>query len=167
MHIKRLNEMNKNDRDLIESIDSSTDYGILEWIASVSEKSKYNEIKKYTSLYGITDGDMKNNNFLEEKNLKKTEIFLRISEEIHKKEEEIELLEEKSKKKYWDAAYEVLYNFQEDLIHYDFDLLLDLFFDEDEDEPNSFGEFNEILPEIREKYKDIIEAKMESRKFNF
>ena len=162
MHIKRLNEMNENNRNFVETIDSSVDYGILEWISSVSEDSKSKEIKKYASLYGIIDGDM-DKKFLEEKNLKKTEIYSRISEEILKKEEEIELLQEEKKEKYWDAAYEVLYNFQEDLIHYDFDLLLELFFDKDENE----GEFDEIVPEIKEKYKDLIEVKMESRKFNF
>lgn len=162
MHIKRLNEMNKIEWGLIENIDASRDYGIIEWISEISSQSKSEEIKKYTGLCGITDGEMDNDEFLKEKKLKQAEIFSKIPEEIRKKEEEIELLDKDKKEKYWYAAYEVLYQFQEDLIHNDFDLLVELFLDEDDDET-----IDEILPEIKEKYKDIIEAKMESRKFNF
>lgn len=153
-------KISSKSKDIVNGIDSSTDDGLLEWIAFISKQSKSEEIRKYRSIEGITDGYMNlvGRKFLEEKKLKQTKKFFEIIDEIEKIEKQKEILEEKRNKRYFVTSYEVLYRFQEDLIENDFDLLVELFFDE---------EVDEILPEIKEKYKDVIEVKMESRKFNF
>lgn len=153
-------KISSKSKDIVNDLDSSTDDGLLEWIAFISKQSKSEEIRKYRSIEGITDGYMNlvGRKFLEEKKLKQTKKFFEIIDEIEKIEKQKEILEEERNKRYFVTSYEVLYRFQEDLIENDFDLLVEFFFDE---------EVDEILPEIKEKYKDVIEVKMESRKFNF
>lgn len=153
--------ISKKEYDFIDS------FGINDIISWVSDSSKRTNLKEFTNLTKSEKDILK---LSELKNLSKIKNFLDISRNIIKMENEYDKLLEERDMLYTDAANEVLYVFQEELINKDFKSFFEIFIqdsyeiyyynnEQDNDNEIDYKEiYSDVHPRIMNKYKkEIIE----------
>ena len=165
MKIKRFNRLNeslstdhwveiKNYIDFFgESLDDGID-GIIDWIKDSATDTKLEEYKNMNSL-----------DFCEKKNLPKYKEFLYFDGLIRDLKEKINQLEQEKidNVDHYELINELLYKFQEDLLDRDFDNFYYNFLEYYSDNKEKY---KDIHPDILKKYKDIIDARIDAKKYN-
>ncbi len=159
---KRSKNLSKKVFDFIESLDGSVDYNIQTWISYIAKATNHKEYKNLL-MSPFLDETI---NFLDEKQLKiyKEYIDYELKEESLQRE-----LDETKKKRialYPEAASEIVYKFQEDLIENDFASFYKFFIQEENQENQDLKKNGDIHPDILNKYYDEIKFKIEALKYN-
>ena len=169
MKIKRFDNINENlttdVKQFITDFEANTDFGIIDWIGNVADRTKLNDYKNFI------DSSKKTLIFANSKNFKKLTEFILIEDEIAKKEKEVEKLNLKKSNLLIAASDELLYKFQEDLLNKDFNNFYDFFIKDSEEESGYTNiediiEHAEIHPKLLKKYRNNILLNITTHKFN-
>jgi len=157
---RRSKNLPKKVFDFIESLDGSVDYNIQTWISYIAKATNHKEYKNLL-MSPFLDETI---NFLEEKQLKIYKEFIDCEYKEERLQRELEEIQKKRIALYPEAASEIVYKFQEDLIENDFDSFYKFFIEEEN--PQDLKNNNDIHPVILKKYYDEIKIKIEALKYN-
>lgn len=156
MKIERFKQINEKltpeIEEFITNFDGSCDEGAIDWIMYISTETK---VPEYQNVY--------NKNFQESKKLKVAQKFLDAENERNRLCSELEKIENKIEKLKLEAASEVLYKFQEDLLKNDPDNFFKLFLEDGEYTGEGYGESH---PDIIKKYQKELDILLSAKKYN-
>jgi len=144
--------------DYVSNITGTVDYSIPYWIANISNQTK---LKEYINA--------EEESFAKSKNFKKMEQYLSVGKEIDSLNKKIENLEIKKENLEFEAASEILYKFQEELIEKDFESFYELFMKEVVDDCEGEDEdfiLSDIHPDIVKKYLKDVKMHLDAKKYN-
>ncbi len=169
MKIERFNKINEklsyDVLDYIESFDESCDDGAIQWIIDVSKNTKLPEYQ-YALSKDFKDFE-KSKSFQESKKLKNVEKYKEVLIEMNNIEREYKRtynkLVKKEEKLKLEAANEIMYKFQEDLLINDIDSFYKLFLEEEDVNDIEYGETH---PNIIKKYKNKINILISTKRYN-
>lgn len=158
-HPKLSDEIN----NFLDEFGGSTDYGIPDWIDSLSYNTKLKEYRDFTS------SNKKMIKIADEKNIPNLKKYIILDAEINKLEKQINKNKNLQNKLYTLISNELIYKFQEELLEKDFDNFYVLFLKdaiEDANNDNTEIIYYDVHPEILKKYGDEIEMRIDANNYN-